>query len=49
MIKFGGILLALSGAIMPYENAFQYAIGGVLIFVGTMIFLNTKHKENKNV
>lgn len=46
MIKCGGLLLALSGAIMAYENAFQYAIGGVLIFVGTMIFLNTKHKEN---
>ncbi len=49
MFKYGGLLLALSGAFMPYENAFQYAIGGVLIFVGTMIFLNTKHKENKNV
>lgn len=45
MIKYGGLLLALSGAFMPYENNFQYAIGGVIIFVGTMIFLNTKHKE----
>lgn len=43
MLKFGGILLAVAGAFMPYENAFQYAIGGVLIFVGTMIFLNAKH------
>jgi len=43
MIKFGGILLALSGVIMPYENTFQYAIGGVMIFVGTMIFLNAKY------
>lgn len=43
MIKLGGILLAIAGAIMPYENAFQYAIGGILIFVGTMIFLNTKY------
>jgi len=49
MLKYGGLLLALSGVFMPYENAFQYAIGGVFIFVGTMIFLNTKHKENKNV
>lgn len=42
----GKLLLALSGAFMPYETAFQYAIGGVMIFVGTMIFLNTKQKEN---
>lgn len=46
MIKLGGLLLALSGAFMLYENTFQYAIGGVMIFVGTMIFLNTKQKEN---
>ena len=45
MLKLGGILLALSGAIMPYETSFQYAIGGVLIFVGTMIFLNTRNKR----
>lgn len=42
MLKCGGLLLALSGAVMPYENALQYAIGGVLIFVGMMVFLNTK-------
>jgi hypothetical protein len=45
MLKFGGLLLALSGAVMPYENAFQYAVGGVMIFVGTIIFLNTKDKR----
>lgn len=42
MVKYSGLLLALSGSFMLYENAFQYAVGGVLIFVGTMIFLNTK-------
>lgn len=42
MIKCGGLLLALSGAVMPWSDRIQYAIGGVLIFVGTMIFLNAK-------
>lgn len=45
MFKYAGLLLALSGAFMPCENTFQYALGGVMIFVGTMIFLNTKQKE----
>ncbi len=43
MVKLGGLLIALSGTFMPYENTFQYAIGGVLIFVGTMIFLNVRN------
>ena len=42
MIKYGGLLLALSGVVMPWRDNFQYAIGGVLIFVGMMIFLNAK-------
>lgn len=45
MIKYGGLLLALPGAVMPWSDSIQYAIGGVLIFVGTMIFLNTKLRE----
>jgi hypothetical protein len=40
MIKCGGFLLALSGVALPYDNAIEYAIGGVLIFVGSMIVLN---------
>lgn len=40
MIKYGGFLLALSGVAMPYDNAIEYALGGVLIFVGSMIVFN---------
>ena len=40
MIKYGGLLLALSGIALPYDNAIEYALGGVLIFIGSIIVLN---------
>jgi hypothetical protein len=40
MIKCGGLLLAISGVVLPYDNVIEYALGGVLIFVGSMIVLN---------
>lgn len=42
MVKIGGLLLALSGVVLPYDNAIEYAFGGVLIFIGSMIVLNEK-------
>lgn len=40
MIKCVGLLLALAGVALPYDNAIEYALGGVLIFVGSMMALN---------
>lgn len=42
MIKYGGLLLALAGVALPYDNAIEYALGGVLIFVGSMMVLNER-------
>ena len=42
MIKYGGLLIAMAGIVMPYSNRVEYAFGGVLIFLGMMLFLNAK-------
>jgi len=37
MTKLGGLLIALAGTFMPWSNNIEYALGGVLIFIGVAI------------